>query len=84
MNQIQVVNYIPRLYRYLEKQYIDLFFDKKIKKELYDSKVLKVAEETKNIEKENLIVSQKAYKIAVTALIVVIVSILFLLIALFK
>lgn len=30
MNQIQVINYIPPLYRYLEKQYVDLFFDKKI------------------------------------------------------
>lgn len=54
------------------------------KKEFYDNKVLKVAEETRNIEKENLIVSKNAFKIAVIALIVGIIGIVLSLIALFK
>ncbi len=56
----------------------------KQKKEKYDNKVFEVAEQTRDIEKQNLNVSKNSFKIAVTALIVAGFGVILSLIALFK
>ncbi|MCR4663108.1 MAG: hypothetical protein K5622_04390 [Endomicrobiaceae bacterium] len=54
------------------------------KKELYDNKVLEVAEETRDIEKQNLTISKKIFLIAKITLGATIIGIIISLIALFK
>jgi hypothetical protein len=54
------------------------------KKELYDNKVLEVAEQTRDIEKQNLTISKKIFRITKITLVVAIASGIISLIALFK